>query len=52
MKYKRKYVFVEDKKGLDGRTYGIHLIVYAENIEEARRMLSRHNHENVYRKVK
>ena len=45
---KKKYVFVEDVKGQDGRTYGIHLTVFAQNIEEAKRMLHRHRHENVY----
>ena len=52
MNRKKKYVFVEDVKGQDGRTYGIHLIVFARNIEEAKRMLYRHRHENVYQERK
>ena len=48
MNRKKKFVFVEDIKGNDGRTYGIHLMVYAENLSEARRKLRNLGHENVY----
>lgn len=48
MDKKKKFVFVEDVKGNDGRVYGIHLMVYAENLSEARRKLENLGHENVY----